>query len=143
MGDSKYPLMLKVLEQSRKRLEFLLCGYALMPDHWHALTWPQYPLLISEVLHDVKKIAALRLHSLRRDNGPVWQHRFWDRFVRQAKEFNDRLTYMHFNPVRRGLVNRPEEWRWSSYQNFSLEKSARAACPITIDPVLLPDSYRG
>ncbi|MGA3166684.1 MAG: hypothetical protein ABSF14_11265 [Terriglobia bacterium] len=63
--------------------------------------------------------------------------------MRHAKEFNDRLTYMHFNPVRRGLVERPEEWRWSSYQNFSLEESVRAACPVQIDYVLLPESYRG
>jgi hypothetical protein len=63
--------------------------------------------------------------------------------VRHAKEFNDRLTYMHLNPVRKGLVNTPEEWRWSSCQNFSLEETARAACPIQIDYVLLPDSYRG
>jgi len=45
--------------------------------------------------------------------------------------------------VRRGLVERPEEWRWSSYQNFSLEESVRAACPVQIDYVLLPESYRG
>jgi hypothetical protein len=63
--------------------------------------------------------------------------------VRHAKEFNDRLPYMHLNLVRRGLVAKPEQWRWSSYQNFSLEESARAACPIQIDHVLLPDSYRG
>jgi len=45
--------------------------------------------------------------------------------------------------VRRGLVERPEEWRWSSYQNFSLEEAVRAACPVQIDCVLLPESYRG
>jgi len=42
----------------------------------------------------------------------------------------------------RGLVDRPDEWQWSSYQNFSLEESVRAACPLQIDDVLLPDSYR-
>lgn len=48
-------LIIDVLEASRRRLGFLLCGYALMPDYWHALIWPQYPLLIEEVLHDAKK----------------------------------------------------------------------------------------
>ena len=61
--DSEYPLILEVLKDSRRRLGFLLCGYVLMPDHWHALIWPVYPLLISQVLHDIKKISTLRIHA--------------------------------------------------------------------------------
>ena len=111
----EYPLILNVFEASRQRLGFLLCGYVLMPDHWHALIWPQYPLLISQVLHNVKKITTLRFHDLRGTKGPFWQHQFWDRFVRHGREFKERLEYMHMNPVRKGLVERPEDWRRSSY----------------------------
>jgi hypothetical protein len=67
----------------------------------------------------------------------------WDRFVRHAKEFNARLVYMHLNPVRKGLVKRPEDWRWSSYNNFALEKESVAACPLAIDYAHWPESYRG
>jgi hypothetical protein len=74
--------------------------------------------------------------------GALWQQQFWDRFVRHGKEFNDRLPYMHLNPVRRELVERPEDWRWSSYNNFALEKATVAACPIQIDYVWLPEGYR-
>jgi hypothetical protein len=95
------------------------------------------------VAHDVKKVAARRLHQLRGTKGPVWQHQFWDRFVRNHKEFAARLDYMHLNPVRKGLVSRPEEWRWSSYNNFALEKERVRRCPIQIDYVRLPEGYRG
>ena len=64
-------------------------------------------------------------------------------FVRHVREFNNWLRCMHLNPVRKALVDRPQEWRWSSCQNFSLEQSVRAACPIQIDDALLQDSYRG
>lgn len=63
--------------------------------------------------------------------------------MRHAKEFRERLDYMHLNPVRRGLVKRPEEWQWSSYNNFSLDKAVVATCPIRIDYVRLPEGYRG
>ena len=63
-------------------------------------------------------------------------------FVRHEREFKDRLEYMHMNPVRRGLVKRPEDWRWSSYNNFALDKATVAACPIQIDYVSLPAGYR-
>lgn len=79
-----------------------------------------------------------RSHLLR-----LWQHQFWDRFVRDEQEFGRRLDYMHGNPVRRGLVKRPEDWRWSSYNNFALDKATVAACPIEIDYVRLPYGYRG
>jgi hypothetical protein len=63
------------------------------------------------------------------------QHQSWDRFVRHAREFNERLLYMHPNPVRKGLVKRPEDWRWSSYNNFALEQERAASCPIEVDYV--------
>ena len=65
----------------------------------------------------------------------------WGRATRSS-EFQARLEYMHLDPVRKGLVKRPEDWRWSSYHNFALEKTAVAACPIQIDYVRLPEGYR-
>jgi REP-associated tyrosine transposase len=135
-------LMIDVLEDARRRLRFRLCGYVLMPDHWHGLIWVKHPLTISQVIHDIKKVSARRLHERRGTQGPLWQHQFWDRFVRHAKEFNERLSYMHLNPVRKGLVKQPEDWRWSSCGNFALDKKRVAACPIEIDYVRLPLGYR-
>jgi REP element-mobilizing transposase RayT len=134
---SEYALIIEELEASRRRLKFLLCGYVLMPDHWRALIWPSYPLLISQVLHDVKKDSARKLHAPRGSRGPFWQHQFWDRFVRHEREFLQRLEYMHLNPVRKRLVKRPQDWRWSSHYNFALDKAIVAACPIQIDYVRL------
>jgi putative transposase len=113
-----------------------------MPDHWHALISVDEPLTISQVLHDIKKVATRRLHARRGTHGPLWQHQFWDRFVRHAKEFGDRLDYMHLNPVQKGLVRRPEDWRWSSYNNYGIDPEAVAACPIRIDYVDLSPGYR-
>lgn len=138
----EYDLLIGALEGSRRRHGFLLCGYVLMPDHWHALIWAGYPLTISHVVHDVKKVSARTVHARRGTDGALWQHQFWDRFVRHEKEFLDRLQYMHLNPVRKGLVVHPEEWRWSSCNNFALDSSAVAGCPIQIDIVRLPERYR-
>jgi putative transposase len=104
-----------------------------MPDHWHALIVTRHPLTISDVLQDIKRLASLKINKLRKTRGSRWEHQFWDRFVRHSKEFADRLEYMHYNPVRKGLVEHPEQWRWSSANNFSLDKTVVAACPIQID----------
>jgi hypothetical protein len=61
--------------------------------------------------------------------------------VRHTKEFGERLEYMHMNPVGKGLIEKPEQSRWSSYNNSSLDKSIIAASPIQIYYVHLSDSY--
>ena len=51
---------------------------------------------------------------------PFWQARFYDFNVWTTKKRVEKLRYMHRNPVKRGLVNSPEEWRWSSYRFYLL-----------------------
>jgi putative transposase len=140
--EPEYQILAETMVNERRRLNFLLFGYVLMPDHWHALICPRSPVTISAVLQNMKRVSSFRINRLRRTHGSRWQHQFWDRFVRHSKEFTERLEYMHMNPVRKGLIEKPEQWRWSSYNNFSLEPSVVAACPIHIDYVHLPDNYR-
>jgi putative transposase len=142
LAASEFELVAAALNESRRKLGFLFLGYVLMPDHGHALIGPTFPLTISRVVQDVKWLVARSLNRLRQASGPVWQHQFWDRFVRHPREFRARLDYMHLNPVRKGLVKRPEEWRWSSYNNFALDKEQVARSPMQIDYVHLPESYR-
>jgi REP element-mobilizing transposase RayT len=143
LTDSELDLLIDVFKATRRKLGFSLCGYVLMPDHWHALIWPSFPLTISGVMKEFKEVSSDLFNHRRCTHGNFWQPRFWDRFVRHRKEFNERLEYMHLNPVRKGLVSRPEEWSWSSFNNFSLSQSTVTACPIQIDYVHLSDDYRG
>jgi REP-associated tyrosine transposase len=109
--EKTFPLMIASLAESRRKLSFWLCGYVLMPDHWHALIGVDPPLTISRAVQDIKWVAARRIGRQRNAGRSFWQHQFWDRFVRNGKEFDARLAYMHLNPVRKGLVERPEDWR--------------------------------
>jgi len=56
-----------------------------------------------------------------------WQRRFYDFNVWSARKKNEKLNYMHFNPVKRGLVDRPKEWTWSSYLFY--ERGEKGLCP--------------
>jgi len=138
----EFQMILEVIDSSRRNLGYLFCGYVLMPDHCHALIAARHPITISKIMEAVKSKISGRLNKRRATRGPNWQHQFWDRFVRHAKEFAQRLDYMHHNPVRKGLVTRPDDWFWSSYNNFSLDPTVVAARPIAIDLVHLPDSYQ-
>src|SRR5919109_4747931 len=64
---------------------------------------------------------AKRLRSRRspEESGSFWQKRYYDRNVRNYREFTVKLRYLHRNPVKRGLVLNPEEWKWSSYRHYA------------------------
>jgi hypothetical protein len=49
---------------------------------------------------------------------PVWQKRFYDFNVWSERKRIERLRYMHRNPVKRELVERPDQWRWSSFRSY-------------------------
>ena len=58
----------------------------------------------------------------------------------ERREAGRGLEYMHLNPVTKGLARRPEDWKWSSYGNYAVDRSRLAGCPIQIDYVRVPTS---
>ncbi len=50
---------------------------------------------------------------------PVWQKRFYDFNVWSERKQIEKLRYMHRNPVKRGLVDKPEQWKWSSFRAYA------------------------
>jgi REP element-mobilizing transposase RayT len=76
LQENELPLIVDALTESRRRMHFLLVGYVVMPDHWHALMWPPFPLTISTMMQSVKWQAANMLNRRRGARGAVWQHRF-------------------------------------------------------------------
>jgi hypothetical protein len=97
-----------------------------------------HPLTISQVIQDVKKVSARRLHQGRETVGGSVASSILGTLCASRKEFGERLEYMHLNPVRKNRANRPDERRWS----FALEKAVAATCPIQIDVVHMPHDYR-
>jgi REP element-mobilizing transposase RayT len=119
------------IDEARTSAGFLLFAYVLMPDHIHMLT--DAPLKPSVVLQYIKGIVARRVidhlkkgdyeSSLRKLRHADWKrnHRFslWqhdsDVFsVTSESKFIEKVNYIHMNPVRAGLAERAEAYRWSS-----------------------------
>ena len=124
---------LSILEQTRQRDRFVVVGYVVMPEHFHLLmTEPEVgtPSTVMQVLKQRSAHALLpkRKRADPRQRAffpetarlPFWQARFYDFNVWTSKKRIEKLRYMHRNPVKRGLVDSPEQWRWSSYRFYQL-----------------------
>lgn len=53
--------------------------------------------------------------------GRTWQHRFWNHIIRDQTDLNHHVDYIHYNPVKHGLVNDSLLWQFSSYYDFIKE----------------------
>ena len=81
-----------------------LAAVVVMPDHVHALLAPAAGVALPRVMQGIKGASARRLNEARGTTGPVWQAESFDRIVRGADEFAEKLGYMFNNPAKAGLV---------------------------------------
>ncbi len=112
-----------------------------MADHWHAILLPRHPSTISLVMEAIKVSSTRCINALCQQLGRLWQGRFFDRALRTEKECQETVEYIHLNPVKRGLVARPQEWKWSSVHDYtSGVDPPRSILPI--DRVVLPSDQQ-
>jgi len=98
----------------RKRYEFFVAGYVVMPEHVHLLVSEPRRVMLAKALQALKLSVAVQ-HRER----PFWQRRYYDFNVYTEAKRVEKLRYMHRNPVMRGLVRRPEDWAWSSLLHWA------------------------
>ncbi len=130
-------LFLSVLEEARQKYRFVVHGYVIMPEHFHLLiTEPEVtdPSVVMKVLKErfTKKqraegaplIASFAMSGFSPPKpAPVWQKRFYDFNVCTEQKQVEKLRYMHRNPVKRGLVDKPEQWEWSSFRSYLYQET--------------------
>jgi len=125
-------LLLSVVERMRVRYRFAVVGYVVMPEHVHLLISEPEEGTPSTVVQAIKLGFARRMsggpgepphfsHRTREKGHPqhFWMKRFYDFNVWSQRKEVEKLRYMHRNPVVRGLVERPEDWAWSSFRAYA------------------------
>jgi len=126
--------------RARQMHPYLLTAWVFLPDHWHAICAPRYPLTISVAIKSIKMSSMILINRGRGEPGELWQGRFFDRALRTVEEYNEKVESIHLNPVKAGLVRRAQDWRWSSANEYSGMSAAEQEerCGLSIDRVNMP-----
>jgi putative transposase len=90
-------------------------AYVVMPEHVHLLISEPERSQLAVVIQMLKQIVSRKMG----ERQPFWQRRYYDFNVWSEKKFFEKMHYIHQNPVRRGLVKRPEDWKWSSFRHMA------------------------
>ena len=111
-------LLLETMHNVKKYHPFNMLGYVFLYDHFHILIQVAGGNF-SEIMHSLKpnftKAYKQRLGLSVGDSMKFWQKRFWDHVIRDDRDFENHLHYIHYNPVKHGYVTDPRMWKYSSY----------------------------
>ena len=138
-------IVLETLDFLRKEGRMRLFSYVIMPEHLHLIVLPlEYngkKQTISDLMRDFKKFTSKRIieklkeqkresllnfffksaKAYKRQMYKVWQDSFFDENVFTQDFLNQKIQYIHYNPVRKGMVDEPEDYSLSSARNFVFE----------------------
>jgi REP element-mobilizing transposase RayT len=94
---------------------YQLGEWVVMPNHVHVLVWPMPGYTLSEILKTWKQYTSRRAKALLGlGSADFWQPESYDHWVRDDEERARIARYIRNNPVKAGLCQQPEAWRWSS-----------------------------
>jgi len=120
-------LLKTALYEARKRAPFVNLGLVVLPDHLHAVwrlpegdadyssRWRSIKGRFSRVVPPCEWVSDSR--AAKRERG-VWQRRFWEHTIRDEEDLHRHLDYVHYNPVKHGLVTCAADWPHSTFHHY-------------------------
>ncbi len=96
---------------------YSLHAWVVMPNHVHVLFTPKPGWTMSQITHTWKSFTAHEINKVLKREGELWQREPFDRYIRDHKHYANAVSYIENNPVKAGLFEKPEDWRWSSAHN--------------------------
>lgn len=137
-GSGDYDAFERVLTEGCRRVAMRLLSYCVMPNHWHLVLWPRKDDDLSSCLAWLTMTHAQRWHAHRRTvgSGHLYQGRFKSFVIQADPHFLTVCRYVERNALRAGLVERADDWRWSSlWRRERGDARAKALLsPWPIDP---------
>jgi putative transposase len=138
--ENYFQVIIESLNHCRKEKGLLLFGLVIMPNHIHFVVSSREGYDLSSIIRDFKRYTStqitklleqdnerLCLHIFRKSGKrqgtriKIWRDDFHPVAITSEKWFYEKMEYMHYNPVRKGFVSRPEDWKYSSARNWILD----------------------
>jgi len=113
-------LLIETLRNVKESHPFDMLAYVFLPDHFHLLIKPTGESNFSQIMHSLKyNFTSSYKKMIKFDrNLKFWQKRFWDHIIRNEKDLENHLHYIHYNPIKHGYADEMGKWKYSSFQEW-------------------------
>jgi putative transposase len=116
--DGDYRAFVELIRLACQRIPMRVLAYCIMPNHFHLVLWPRSDRDLGRWMQWLLTAHVRRYHQHYHSNGHIWQGRFKAFPIEQDNHLLAVLRYVERNPLRAGLVEQAEEWRWSSLHRW-------------------------
>ncbi|HEX3145063.1 MAG TPA: transposase [Pyrinomonadaceae bacterium] len=96
------------------QIKYRLSAWVIMPNHVHLLCTPLAGHSLADIMHSIKSFTASEANKMLNRKGRFWQKEYFDRYIRNSRQFGRAVTYLENNPVKGNLCYKAEDWPFSS-----------------------------
>lgn len=117
-NEKRVEVLRQVIRKVMATRPFEIDAMVILPEHLHCIwSMPEGDADYSSRWREIKKAASRQISTVTntRHERNVWQRRFWEHAIRDEEDWRKHVDYIHYNPVKHGLVRSPGEWPWSSF----------------------------
>ncbi|MCX5646032.1 MAG: transposase [Phycisphaerae bacterium] len=124
----------EAIRQTQARYPYESIAFCLMPEHLHciwklpdddadfSIRWsPIKGLFTQQYRRGTRHPESVPASRKRKGEACIWQRRFWEHRIRDQHDLQKHVDYIHYNPVKHGLVKHMEDWPWSTYHQYVKE----------------------
>jgi len=108
------PILINCIKWFADKSNITPLGFVIMPDHLHWAFALKQPYTLDNIIKIYKSFTARKIGELQHNENKVWQHGYYEHMLRDVKDFRIKLDYMHNNPIRKGLIDRAEDYLYST-----------------------------
>jgi len=137
-----YEAFERILVEALDRLPMRILSFTLMPNHWHLILWPEHDEDLTAFCRWATLTHSMRSHAHYHTSGTghIYQGRFKAFPVETDEYFYTVCRYVERNPLRANLVDRAEQWRWSSlWRRIHGDEESRRL--LAAWPLPLPENW--
>jgi putative transposase len=115
--DGDYRLYLDALHEAATHYDCAIHAYVLMTNHVHLLLTPRMEGGLSRMMQSVGRRYVRYINSIYRRSGTLWEGRFKSAVIDSERYLLTCMRYIELNPVRAGMADSPDGYRWSSFRS--------------------------
>ncbi len=130
----------QILAEGIERFTMRICGYCIMSNHWHLLLWPEHDGALANFMRWITLTHTQRYHAAHGTTGigHLYQGRYKSFPVQDDSYYLTVMRYVESNPVRAEIVDKVEDWPWSS---FAVRQGSESLFNLSDGPIKLPNNW--
>jgi putative transposase len=132
-NDQKKKILFEIITEILQKNAVELLAWVILSNHYHLLINLKEPVHLPEIIRKIHSKSSVIINREEKiTDGRIW-HNYWDRCIRDEKDYYSKLNYIHYNPVKHNYAKDPSQYDFSSYKVYLEELGSKRLTKLVTD----------